>query len=82
MIRFGTGTYNVRDTEDIQPEMSNQNNINLTLNSLNKPPSSTLKCTVFFLDDTEHDFFISVSSFFEVLKMEILLYLLLIGFTY
>ncbi|KAE9553164.1 hypothetical protein FO519_003643 [Halicephalobus sp. NKZ332] len=62
MIRFGTGTYNVRDTEDVQPELSGNRSSAVTTSTSSKPPTSTLKCTVFFLDDTEHDFYFNKNA--------------------
>uniref|UniRef100_A0A7E4UVA5 Moesin/ezrin/radixin homolog 1 n=1 Tax=Panagrellus redivivus TaxID=6233 RepID=A0A7E4UVA5_PANRE len=54
MIRFGTGTYNVRDSEGVQPQLVSKTTATPTSNT--KTSTSNLKCTVFFLDDTEHEF--------------------------
>jgi tyrosine-protein phosphatase non-receptor type 4 len=62
MIRFGTGTYNVRDSEDVIPfkaaavEASPANTLTSSSSVKSSASSSTLKCIVTFLDGTEHEF--------------------------
>lgn len=49
MIRFGSGSYSVRDSERLNPE------------TVAPPIYRTIVCTVHFLDDTERNFEIDVS---------------------
>lgn len=49
MIKFGSGSYSVRESEGLNPQ------------TLTSPSFRTITCTVFFLDDTERNFEIDVS---------------------
>ncbi|VDD93302.1 unnamed protein product [Enterobius vermicularis] len=44
MIKFGSGSYSVRESEGLNPQ------------TLTSPSFRTITCTVFFLDDTERNF--------------------------
>ena len=60
MIHFGKGTYNVRDSEDVIPFKIESSPVS-TLTNNSKASSSSLKCIVTFLDNTEHEFEFHVS---------------------
>uniref|UniRef100_A0AC34QJY2 Moesin/ezrin/radixin homolog 1 n=1 Tax=Panagrolaimus sp. JU765 TaxID=591449 RepID=A0AC34QJY2_9BILA len=69
MIRFGTGTYNVRDTEGVRPELPPACTSKTPINP--KPSTSMLKCKVFFLDDSEQEFYFHKNALGEELLEKI-----------
>lgn len=57
MIRFG-GSYNLRESEGKHPHAQK---VNLNDNCANEATGQCINCSVFFLDDTESNFQVTVT---------------------